>query len=175
MTPWIVLWNQTKIPKDTSWSLIGICRGWLQLIVGVEGCLCGKLGFPEEVKAPPPGTPQLWRTPQRPRTLEGTLSSTSEGTPQKARLRIPTGRQHGVRLQMGNGPRHRSCGEGKYLAANYFISRFKFITPYLRWGWSQCWWCWSLLPVRSATIPMSGFKNYFDQRVPFHCPLSWNF
>ena len=78
---------------------------------GVEGCLCGKLGFPEEAKVPP-------GTPQRPRTPQGNLSSALEGAPQKARPRIGSGGQHGVRLQMGNGPHHHCCGEGKYLAVN---------------------------------------------------------
>ena len=33
------------------------------------------------------------------------------------------------------------------------------ISPLSRWGWSPCWWCWSLPPAWSVTTPMSGSNN----------------
>ena len=59
-----------------------ICRGWSQLLVGSEGCLCGK-GFPEEAKSPP-------GTPQSPKTPPGTLSKTPQGNLQKPPPRTPS-------------------------------------------------------------------------------------
>ena len=60
-----------------------ICRGWSQLLVGSEGCLCGK-GFPEEARSPP-GSPQSPKTPQGTlsKTPQGTLSKTPQGNLQK--------------------------------------------------------------------------------------------